>query len=384
MRERSAITGTAASAFLLLGVTAGVAAQTNTGTPTPRTSEEERQRNNPPRTPPGVRPGAIPMGSRPGAVPMFSQPGALPMYAQPGAIPMGVPQNGQQPVLSGAGWSFTPYNNQNGQNCPPQTGYYQPPYGYTTVIINTAAPQVPGSMMPTIRPSMTVTSTATPGYTVVESGSSAYGGGYVRSSTTSTQYTTSVTVFPGYSGVYQAGQTVVSPYGSLYGCQPYIQNQFVQTNPYPWIGGREAGSVRVWEEGDRYVADDPARGRSLRTALNDLTRYWENEDVRGLRRRLSPDLTVAVFQGERFAYSLKSRDFTALSADALDRVQTVAFRFNDVKERNDGLVNAYATHHYRLRGDDAVKVATVRCTLVYVDGEWFLSAVSFSPGSLQR
>jgi hypothetical protein len=73
-----------------------------------------------------------------------------------------------------------------------------------------------------------------------------------------------------------------------------------------------------------------------------------------------------------------------MAADALDRVTTQSFRFRDVRDRSDGLVNAYATHTYRVRGEGGgTRVAEVRYTLVYVDGDWYVSALSHS-GDISR
>ena len=187
-----------------------------------------------------------------------------------------------------------------------------------------------------------------------------------------------ITIFDGYRTIYVPGQTCVSPY-SIYNAPPYIGSGYVITAPYVFLSGREIGSFWPFADNDRYYAADVQRGRSLRGALADLTRFWTAEDVRALRRRISPDLSVAIFQDERYTYSLRRREFLALSTDALDRVGTVSFRFNQVRDRNDGLVNAYARHVFRVRGEAGTRAATARYTLVYVDGDWYVSAVSLSP-----
>ena len=110
-----------------------------------------------------------------------------------------------------------------------------------------------------------------------------------------------------------------------------------------------------------------------------MARFWEENDARALRRRVSSDFAVGVFQDENYAYSLKRGDFLSLSGDALDRVSTISFRFDNVRDRTDGLVNAYATHVFRVRGEQEVQKATVRYTFVYVDGDWYVSAISHTP-----
>lgn len=207
----------------------------------------------------------------------------------------------------------------------------------------------------------------------------------------------SVTLFDGFSTIYVPGKTCYSPFGRHYGAPRYIRSACVVTTPWPFLSGyevsatstliiptvRTAGTV-IDNRGAAEAApqNTAAASAALRNALRDLARFWEDGDGQALRRRVAPDLDVAVFDGERFSYSLRRADFLALSADALDRVQTVSFRFVSVRDRSDGLVNAYGTHVYRIKsGDDAgrVRTATVRYTLAFVDGDWYVSAVSL-PG----
>jgi hypothetical protein len=337
---------TAVVAATLLG--AGAAnAQTTSGSA--RDKEDKRQNTRTPQAP-QTRPT---IGMFPGAMPNT---GVGPIHTGAGAIPM----NGQQQpvVITNPGYTWTP----NNPNCPPPVyggGYYYP--GQTTVIINNPTPY--GGVSTTYTPNI--------------------GTGYGNYAVPTQVTTTAITLFNGYATTWVNGQTVYAPYGSLYGCQPFLSNRYVVVAPYAYVNGQDLNVVRPWVDNDPYVTANGARAQGLRVALNDLTRYWEDDDVRGLRTHTSPDLSVAVFQNEKFAYSLRSRDFLDMSSDALDRINTTAFRFNDVRERNDGLVNAYATHRYRVRGTTEQKTATVRCTMVYLGGAWYLSAVSFSPGSLK-
>jgi hypothetical protein len=152
--------------------------------------------------------------------------------------------------------------------------------------------------------------------------------------------------------------------------------------PYPYLNGRDTGLViSPWSASDPYVIADAGRGRSLAVTLADFTRFWEQGNAAGLRRRVQPDVPVAVFDGDQLVYSLRRVDFLALAADALDQIETASFRFTDVRERSDGLVNAYARHTYRSREDGTMHTVQVRYTLVYLDGEWYLSATSITPGA---
>ncbi len=189
--------------------------------------------------------------------------------------------------------------------------------------------------------------------------------------------------FPGYTTAFTSGQTVLSPFGAYLGCPRYVSSRYVILGaPYPYLNGRDTNIViSPWAENDPYMVANASRGRSLGTALRDLSRFWESGNAAGLRRRIQPDIPVAVFDGGSLVYSLRRVDFLALAADASDQIQTSSFRFTDVRERSDGLVNAYATHTYRSRDDGTTRTVQVRYTLVYVDGDWYLSATSISPGA---
>lgn len=200
-----------------------------------------------------------------------------------------------------------------------------------------------------------------------------------------TPYGSSTTYFAGYCGAYVPGQTVVSPFGAAYGCNPYIARTYVITTGVPYLTQYEAQAQTVTAApayNDEPTQGDIDRSRALRAALNDLTRYWENGDASALRRRVAPDLSVAVFERDKFAYALRRADFLSLAADAREAVTTRAFRFVSSNERGDGLVSATARHTYTVRGESSARVAEVRCTLVYVDGDWFLTGIALAADAL--
>ena len=185
------------------------------------------------------------------------------------------------------------------------------------------------------------------------------------------------TFFNGYVPTYQPGITFYSPY-RIYNCPAYIRREYLITTPYPYLHGQETYSFLPYSDNDRYYQSNVRRGQALRVALNDLIRFWEDDNGRALRNHVSPDLSIGVFQNEKYAFSLRSADFLDLSADALDRVTTLSFRYDAVRERSDGLVNVYATHLYRVRGERDTRSAAVRYTLIYVNDTWYVSAISHS------
>ena len=196
-----------------------------------------------------------------------------------------------------------------------------------------------------------------------------------------------VLLFPGYHRNHVANVTVVSPFGRFYACPRYIERRYVIVSNWPYLGGREVVSVQPWSDADVYVRADPTRAVELRAALNDLTRFWENGDLRSLRRHLADDEEIGVFHEGRYLYSMQRGEFSLLAMDVLDGIDTLAFRFTDVQRRDDGLVTATARHQYRVRETGEVRTAAVRATLRYRSGAWVLTGIwlaSGTPGAWQR
>jgi len=190
-----------------------------------------------------------------------------------------------------------------------------------------------------------------------------------------------VLIFPGYRNTLVVNQTVVSPFGAWYGCPGYIDSRFVVTTPWVYASGVSVGTVSAWSDADPFIGADAARARELRTALNDLTRFWEGGDIRGLRRHLpGGGENIAVFHNGKYLYALGRNDFASVSSDVVDAVDTVSFRFSRVEKRDDGLVDATARHQYRVRETGETRTGSVRYSLLYQDGTYFVSAVSIGSG----
>ena len=226
--------------------------------------------------------------------------------------------------------------------------------------------------------------------------------------TVTTGNVSTTTLFNGYAPVYSTGQTVLSPFGAAYGSPAYVSADYLVETPYPYLRGRETAVVSgvapltafVGQTRPLYPAKPEAGGESassseatitgekaelLRQALTDMQNFWLHDDPRALRRRTASGDTIAVYQNEKFAYSVKRNDFLALATDTLDKIQTRSLQFKRVAVRDDGLVNAYAAHTFRVPAsvDQSVRTATVRVSFAWSGDDWFVSAVSFSPGSLK-
>jgi len=187
--------------------------------------------------------------------------------------------------------------------------------------------------------------------------------------------------FPGYAAFDQTGQTVLSPFAIYSGCTPYLYRRYVVFSTPSVCADRyvELTSINPWNAYDA-AGSVTASSLSLRTALDDVAAYWQEGRIAGLRRRTAPDVSVAVFRGDRFAYSLHRTDFLALASDALQDVHTVSFQFTDVRRRSDGLISATAEHRYYPRGGSsrAVQTARIGYTFVYLSGDWYVTAFTLA------
>ncbi len=230
-----------------------------------------------------------------------------------------------------------------------------------------------------------------------------------------------IALFGGYASVYSAGQTVLSPFGAFYNSPAYIGTRYIVGGPYPYIDGREtrvingitflgygSGQNAVYGiRGPQTGVQAPsvanltpgtpsenntaslsnAQTQLLQAALGDLQTFWEKEDARALRRRLPSGGAIGVFQNNKFAYSLGRTEFLSIASDALDHIQTRSFEFKRVAVRNDGLVNAYATHTYAARtaqgnvSNTPLRSATARVTFLWQNNDWVVSSVAFAPGT---
>lgn len=167
--------------------------------------------------------------------------------------------------------------------------------------------------------------------------------------------------YPGYDGVYYPGSTVT-------------------VTTYPGYQNQNVAPVVVNSNNAVQTAETAA----LRTALSDVTRAWERRDAAALGRHLAPDLSVAVLEDERFRVTVQPANAYNYLGSLLGAVSTLSYRVNDVRFDANGAAHLYATHRFRTAGGRQTQTASVRSTLVYVEGRWLLSAISVAPGILPK
>lgn len=202
--------------------------------------------------------------------------------------------------------------------------------------------------------------------------------------------TTIVTTGPSFLGGYYYGNYCSSPYGSYsypsvfsnyYGFPGYIYNPslVVLSDPYyptyntPYTPFNAPTYQVTYNQTNYYassdrVADDIQDGGdvaqkaikkafaedSYQAAFADIERAWDNGDPSLLSKHLrDSDTKIAVSLKGKYRYSIASGDFEQISKDAFDRLQTVSFKFTELRKAKNGDVTAYGTHTYKASGADS-------------------------------
>jgi len=163
--------------------------------------------------------------------------------------------------------------------------------------------------------------------------------------------------FPGY--IYNPSLVVLSdPYYPTYNTPytpfnaPTYQVTYNQTNYYASNDHvaddiQDGGPVAQKAIKQAYAED------SYQAAFADIERAWDNGDPSLLSKHLrDSDTKIAVSLKGKYRYSIASGDFEQISKDAFDRLQTVSFKFTELRKAKNGDITAYGTHTYKASGDE--------------------------------
>lgn len=156
-------------------------------------------------------------------------------------------------------------------------------------------------------------------------------------------------IYGGGSGVVVIGQpyqpvydTTFLPFSAPTYSATYNQNNYYVAN--------EARVQQLQAGGDQ--AQEAIRNAwpagSYQAAFGDIARAWTDGDIALLKKHLRDDDTrLSVSLNKKYAYSLKSADYSQITRDALTRLGTVSFEFTRLRKAKNGDVTAYGTHTYR-------------------------------------
>ena len=155
---------------------------------------------------------------------------------------------------------------------------------------------------------------------------------------------------------YVVGTNVIeigTPYSPVY-ATPYLpfytpvyQTNYNQNNYYVATEGRvedlQAGGERAKE-----ALQHAYPANSFQAAFADIAQAWTDGNINLLRRHLrDTDTRISVSLNGKYSYSIASGDFSQITRDALDRLNTVSFDFTRLRKAKNGDVTAYGTHVYR-------------------------------------
>lgn len=128
-----------------------------------------------------------------------------------------------------------------------------------------------------------------------------------------------------------------------------------------------------WQK--KYNYHDPAPG-SLEEALVDLEATWAEGNAEFLMWHVDHMGDVDVYMGGKYSHTLSPREIYRLTAEAIQRTDTVYFGFTDViKDRSSAV--AYAKHEYR-GPDRTSRVAYPTYYLERVRGRWVIDRMDIA------
>jgi len=163
--------------------------------------------------------------------------------------------------------------------------------------------------------------------------------------------------FPQY--IYNPGAVILSePYFPIYNT-PYLpfytppyQVTYNQTNYYV-DNEQRAQEIEEGGEPARTAIKHAYAEGSYQAAFADVEKAWTDGDVGLIRKHLRDnDTKISVLIKSKYAYSISSDDFAQITRDALDRLDTVSFKFSRLRKARNGDVTAYGVHVYRSTTSD--------------------------------
>jgi hypothetical protein len=120
------------------------------------------------------------------------------------------------------------------------------------------------------------------------------------------------------------------------------------------------------------------RDRDLVRAVEDIEDAFRSGDIEALVDHVDTGARIAVFNREKYQYSLSSNDYLDMTRDAMRDMDTVRFDLVRVREKRSGACVASGVHEYR-DGDGATKRVLVSFGLERRDGRWVITQVCTAP-----
>lgn len=112
----------------------------------------------------------------------------------------------------------------------------------------------------------------------------------------------------------------------------------------------------------------PGAEERLSDALEDIRKAWLNQDAARLTARVQPDRTLRVYLKGQFKYAVDGREFQGLLRDAMNRIDTLAFEFDPVRQEGDPVL--VTGRHTFLDAEKNKTTTHVSYRLARVRGQW--------------
>jgi len=159
--------------------------------------------------------------------------------------------------------------------------------------------------------------------------------------------------FPGYIYSPNPGVTVVSdPYYPNYatGYSPfstptyqvtYNQNNYYTATPQAAEAIQDGGNQAERAIKSAYAED------TYQAAFADIEQAWISGNLGLIRKHLrDADTKISVLINRKYAYSISSDDFSQITRDAMQKLDTVSFKFTRLRKAKNGDITAYGIHTY--------------------------------------
>ncbi|MHB1459136.1 MAG: hypothetical protein ACYC0V_19690 [Armatimonadota bacterium] len=128
---------------------------------------------------------------------------------------------------------------------------------------------------------------------------------------------------------------------------------------------------------DSFYVSDPSR-RALNNALRDISQAWEQKDIDRFMMYVRPRSSIAIFNKGDYAYSLDWLDYSDMTRDAMNNIDTKSFEFERLtKRQRTGEITAYGRHKF-YDWDGSLDTVYVRYTFEKVSGEWYITEAETS------
>jgi len=194
--------------------------------------------------------------------------------------------------------------------------------------------------------------------------------------------------YPFYAPAYNSLTVFISPFGFYFGvCAPYILRAHCFVAPpaavyidVPIYSGDICQGYAPVTGEDNYLNLDDLRAREpgVANAVDELTEAFGRGDVDALAALVSPNVRIAIFERGTYRYSMDANDFTDMTRDAVQSIQTIAFDVTLIHESAGGA--------YTISGDNTYRDPNGNTRRVYfsyvledIDGVWTLTQVDTAP-----